>query len=119
MTSYLLGYDIIFIGIWDHITYIGIWNHIYWNVASYLLASHKLEYAVIFIVICCHIYWNILSYLLEYIIIFSGIYYHIYYNMSSYLFIVYSKSNKNNIQTITSVKFLGGILPNNSKNIDI
>ena len=102
MASYILEYDIIHIGMW----------HIYWNVAS-----HKLEYAVIFIVICCHIYWNMLSYLLEYIIIFSGIYYfiichHIY-------LLLYSKSDKNYIQTITSVKFLGGIPPNNSKNIDI
>ena len=49
MTSYLLGYGII---------YIGIWNHIYWNVASYLL-----EYVVISIGIYNHI-------LVKYIIIF-------------------------------------------------
>ena len=30
---------------------ISIWHHIYWNMASYLL-----EYAVIFIEICCHIH---------------------------------------------------------------
>ena len=68
MTSYLLEYDIIFIGIWHHIIYIGIWSHIYWNVASYLL----------FIGIWHHINCNMLSYLLEYIIIYSRIYYHIY-----------------------------------------
>ena len=94
MASYILEYDIIFIGIWHHIISIGIWNHIYWNVASYLLecgiifigmwdhiywnmASHKLEYAVIFIVICCHIYWNVSSYLLEYVVISIGLYNHI------------------------------------------
>ena len=85
------------------------------------MASHKLEYAAIFIVICCHIYWNMLSYLLEYVVIsiriynhklFSGICHHIY-------LLLCSKSDKNYIQTITSVKFLGGIPPNNSKNIDI
>ena len=98
MESYLLECGIIFIGMW---------HHIYWN-----MASHKFEYAVIFIGICCHIYWNMLSYLLEYINIFIIICHHIY-------LLLYSKSDNNYIQTITSVKFLGGIPPNNSKNIDI
>ena len=56
MTSYLLGYVVIFIGICCHI---------YWNMLSYLL-----EYVVISIGICCHIYWNTFSYLLEYITIY-------------------------------------------------
>ena len=113
MASYILEYDI-FIRMWHHIywnmasyIYIGIWNHIYWNVASYLL-----EYGITYIGICCHIYCNcnMLSYLVEYIIFI--IICHIYLSL-------YSKSDKNYIQTITSVKFLGGIPPNNSKNIDI
>ena len=94
MASHTLEYEI---------TFIGIWHHINCNILSYLL-----EYAVIFNGIFCHIYWNMLSYLLnmlsyllEYIIIFSGI------------------CDKNYIQTITSVKFLGGMPSNNSKNIDI
>ena len=101
MLSYLLEYAVICIGICCHM---------HWNMLSYAL-----EYVVLFIGICCPIYWNMLSYLLEYIIIFSVICY-IYYNMSSYLFIVIYIAT---IQTITSVKFLGGISPNNSKNIDI
>ena len=53
-----------------------------------------------------------LSYLVEYVIIFIIICHHIY-------LLLYSNSDKNYNQTITSVKFLGGIPPNNSKNIDI
>ena len=34
------------------------------------MLSYLLEYAVIFIGICCHMYWNMLSYLLEYVILF-------------------------------------------------
>ena len=96
MESYLLECGIIFIGIWHHIN---------WN-----MLSNVLEYVVISIGICCHIYWNIKSYLVEYVI-FIIICHHIY--------LLYSNSDKNYIQTITSVKFLGGIPPNNSKNIDI
>ena len=44
MSSYLLEYVII---------YIGICNHIYWNRLSYLL-----EYVIIFIGISYLIYWN-------------------------------------------------------------
>ena len=96
----------ILIGMWHH--------HIYWNVASYLL-----EYVVISIGIYNHTYWDMLSYLLEYIIILIGIcILFIGIRYVSYLFIVNSNSDKNYIQTITSIKFLRGISPNNSKNID-
>ena len=70
------------------------------------------RYGIIFIGIWHHIHWNMASYLLEYDIIFIRIWHHIY-------LLLYSNSDKNYIQTITSVKFLGGIPPNNSKNIDI
>ena len=76
------------------------------------MLSYLLEYAVIFIGICCHVYWNIKSYLKEYVIIFIVIGHHIYS-------LLYSNSDKNYIQTITSVKFVGGIPPNSSKKIDI
>ena len=115
MTSYLLKYDIIFIGIYG-IIFIGMWHHIYWNVASYLL-----EYGIIFIGICCHIYWNMLLYLLEYIIFSALVEYVIIFIIICHriYLLLYSNSDKNYIQTITSIKFLGGIPPNNSKNIDI
>ena len=57
-----------------------------------------------------HIYWNMLSYLLEYDILFIAICHHIYLLLNS-------NSDKNYIQNITSVKFQGGISPNDSKNI--
>ena len=118
--SYLLEYDIIFIGIWHHIywnvalylleyviIFIGMWHYIYWNMSSYLL-----EYGIIFIGIWHHIYWNIASYLLEYGSIFIGMWHHI-------CLLLNNNSDKNYILNITSVQFLGGISPNNSKNIDI
>ena len=98
MASYILECGVIFIAICCHI---------YWNMLSYLL-----EYGNIFIGICCHIYWNMVTYLLEYAVIFIIICHHIH-------LLLYNNSDKNYIQTITSVKFLGGIPPNNSKNIDI
>ena len=55
---------------------------------SYLLESYLVEYITIFIIICHHIY-----------------------------LLLYSKSDKNCMKTITSVKFLRGIPPNNSKKI--
>ena len=48
---------------------------------------------------------------MEYVIIFIIISHHIY-------LLLYSNSDKNYIQTITSVKFLLGMPPNNSKNIN-
>ena len=74
------------------------------------MTSYLLEYVVIFIGICCHIYWNMLSYLLEYVVIFIIICHHIY-------LLLYSNSDKNYIQTITSEKFLGEIPPNNRKTL--
>ena len=97
------------------------WRHIYCNMSSYLLqyviiywniTSYLLECGIILIEICCHIYWNMVTYLLEYAVIFITICHHIY-------LLLYSNSDKNYIQNITSVKLLGGIPPNNSKNIDI
>ena len=111
MASYLLDYNIL-IRIWHHIywnmtylleydiIFIGIWHHIYWNMESYLL-----ECGISF-------YWNIASYLLQYDIIFIGILHHFYWNMTFF-------GMCHHIYKITSVKFLGGIPPNNSKNIDI
>ena len=80
MASYILEYDIIFIGIWHHIYWDMASYHIYWNMESYLL-----ECGIIFIGICYHIYFNMLSYLLEYAVIFIGIWHHINWNMLSYL----------------------------------
>ena len=70
--------------------FIGMRYHIYLNMLLYLLD-------------CYHIYWNV--------IIFIGICHHIY-------LLLKSNSDKNYIQNITCVKFLWGIFPNNSKNID-